>query len=815
MKSIKMIGELLLSLWVFQINAQQTGVIISGKVTDAGKKSLEGVSVVLKDAIDSIYVSGAVTDSCGIFVFPKMKKRNYVLEYSLLGYKKQILPFIPKAGEQAIQNVMLEEDAQMLSEVMVTGKRTFMKMGPGTTSFSMDVMVASSQGNVLDALRSLPGVMVNEDGAVILNGQSGIKVLINGKSTYLSRDKLVNYLRSLPVSSIKDIQLITAPSAKYEAEGKTGLIDIRTQKVMVKGWTVQVNAAYKQSNDGKWNAGGRLTYQKNKFALFLDYSYNKGKYKSVLDISRKFDAEILSPRINVYQQSRMKDNNWENWGRIGMNYDFNNRLSFEVSTSGTLFDKRKPGNTASSFLKSGISADSCLYTRSLTRMKQKAVSGEILLTYKDEKERMADLSFDYLIHKHRETFSMFSEMKNLEEQILRRDTLGGDMGSDICMYSTQMNWSMYLSPKIKFDSGVKLTWVDLDNKALYANRLSGMWVSNNNMSNLYEYNENINAAYLQLTGRIGKFSLVAGLRLENTRINGVQQSYEMGGNDSTFKDSYIHLFPSLTFQYELSEIGNSISFLYNRRIVRPNYGDLSPFNYIWDDYTRLTGNPNLRAELTDNIELTYIYKKKYRAALFFSYTKAPIMQSIETLENNVVIVYPKNFKNNSRIGLKLDASDLIQLKWWRISANATLYHSWYKWEESGRTIEKQLFTPSVSINNQFFLPAKINAELTGFYNGHTIFGQAIVEPLWSISVAIQKKIWQDRLVLRLFANDLFQSNRQHLTLYLSGNIGKTSTKQFSDYRCVGLSVSINFNQGKQSKKNIRDVGIDQRKRINL
>ena len=293
-----------------------------------------------------------------------------------------------------------------------------------------------------------------------------------------------------------------------------------------------------------------------------------------------------------------------------MNYDFNNRLSFEVSTSGTLFDKRKPGNTASSFLKSGISADSCLYTRSLTRMKQKAVSGEILLTYKDEKERMADLSFDYLIHKHRETFSMFSEMKNLEEQILRRDTLGGDMGSDICMYSTQMNWSMYLSPKIKFDSGVKLTWVDLDNKALYANRLSGMWVSNNNMSNLYEYNENINAAYLQLTGRIGKFSLVAGLRLENTRINGVQQSYEMGGNDSTFKDSYIHLFPSLTFQYELSEIGNSISFLYNRRIVRPNYGDLSPFNYIWDDYTRLTGNPNLRAELTDNIELTYIYKKK-------------------------------------------------------------------------------------------------------------------------------------------------------------------------------------------------------------
>ena len=205
----------------------------------------------------------------------------------------------------------------------------------------------------------------------------------------------------------------------------------------------------------------------------------------------------------------------------------------------------------------------------------------------------------------------------------------------------------------------------------------------------------------------------------------------------------------------------------------------------------------------------------YRATLFFSYTQAPIMQNIEIMENNVAVVYPENFKNNSRIGLRLDAGDLIRKRWWRMSANATLFYSLYKWRDTGKTIEKKLFTPSISINNQFILPAGLNAEISGFYNGRIAFGQATVNPHWSVSMAIQKKVWDEKLTLRLYANDLFQTNKQDLDLNLSGNIGKASTKQFNDYRCIGISVSINLKQGKQSKKSSRDTSIDQSKRINL
>lgn len=816
MRTGKIIQTLLLYLLTTTIYAQQIEIMVSGKVTDTNDKALEGVTILVKNSVDSSYVTGAVTDTCGIFELPKVKAAKYLLELSMLGYKKQHLSIHPQR-DQILPPFMLEEDTRQLAAVTITGMRKLMTMKPGTTSFDMDAMVSGSQGNVLDALRSLPGVMVNEDGNVILNGQSGIQVLVNGKSTYLSGDKLVNYLRSIPVSSIKNIDLITSPSAKYDAAGKTGLIDIRTQKVSIEGWTAQANTGYQQSADGKWNIGGRLTYQKNKLALFLDYSHYQGKYKSQLDIFREYNLNNTeeSPMVNINQYSKMKDHNRGDWGRIGMNYDINDKFSFEVSTSGTFFNKRIPGSTYTTIQKADSPVDSSLYTQSSTKLKQKAFSGGVLLNYKDEKDRTGDISFDYLLHKHDQTLSMLNEMKDPENQILSNDTLKGDMNSTIQMYSAQGNWGMPLPGKFKLYSGLKFTWVNLDNQALYDNLESGSWNPNRGLSSRYDYNENINAAYIQVNGQIGKFNLDAGLRLEQTRINGTHYSSDINRKDSAYSDNYIHLFPSLTAQYSIPETDNSISVLYNKRIIRPNYGDLSPFNYIWDDYTRSTGNPDLKAELTDNIELAYIHKKMYRATFFFSYTKAPIMQNIEIIDDNIAIIYPENFKNNSRVGFRVDAGDLIQKRWWRTSANATVFRSLYKWKEGGTTIEKKLFTPSISINNQFILPAGINAEVSGFYNGRMAFGQATINPHWSVSMAIQKKVWDDKLTLRLYANDLFQTNRQDLDLNISGNIGKASTRQFNDYRCIGVSVSINLKQGKQSKKSTRDTSIDQSKRINL
>ena len=819
MRTIKILWILLLGMVSIPFWAQDAGICISGKITDVNGCPMESVTLLLLHAADSSYVTGGITDTNGLFAFAGLKPQDYYLEVTMLGFRKQYIPirFLTDRQNKNLGTLVLEEDSRMLSGVTVTGKRSLMKMEPGTTTFHMDTMVSGSQGNVLDALRSLPGVVVNEDGSVLLNGQPGIHVLVNGKSTYLSGDKLVNYLRSMPVSSIKDIELVTNPSAKYDASGKTGLIDIRTQKVATKGWTAHINTGYQQNQDGRWNAGGRFTWQKNKVGVFMDYSHSQGKYKSTLDVFREYRRPEgkAEEDMQVNQSSYLKDRIRANWVRIGMDYDINEQFTFGLSSIGDFLTKRLPGSTETRFNRKGSPVDSILYTQNESGLNQRGFSGGTCLSYKDDRKRTADISFDYLLHAHQEAIWMESEMRYPAALLLNSDRMRGDLKGNIHMYSAQANTTIPLFQKATLQAGAKFTWVNLDNNALYQNDRQKGWQTNYGLSNSYDYSENINAAYIQANTQTGYFNLEAGLRLEQTRISGVHHPSDVALRDSSYRDTYLHLFPTLTVRYNFPGTENSLSVLYNRRIVRPNYRDLSPFNYIWDEYTRSTGNPDLRAELTDNIEWTYIHKWMYRATLFFSHTKDPIMQNIELLDNDVAVVYPENFKNNLRIGVRLDAGNLIRLKTWRMTANATCFYSLYKWEEFGKAIEKKLFTPSASINNQFTFPYGWNAELSGFYNGRMAIGQATVKPHYSVSAAIQKKVWGDRLTLRLYANDLFQSNRQDLEMTLVGNRGEASTRQFNDYRCIGISVSLYLKQGKASEKNRRDTTIDQSKRISL
>lgn len=818
MKAIKALQILFLWIAFIPMYAQEAKCGIFGVVTDRNGVPMENVTLLLLQAKDSAYVVGGITDSKGQFSISKLSARDYCLELSMLGYQKQFISVrLIGSADKNLGTLIMKEDMQLLSGVTVTEKRTLMKIDPGTTTFHMESMIIGSQGNVLDTLRTLPGVIMNEDGDVILNGQSGISVLVNGKSTYMSSDQLVNYLRSMPVSSIKDIKLITSPSAKYDAAGKTGLIDIRTKKVTMEGWTANVNTGYQQSQDGKWNAGGRFTWQKDQIGVFMDYSHSQGKYKSVLGISRvsRMQNKIEGSEMEVNQESQMKDHNRGDWVRVGFDYDINEKFTFGISTIGNLFTKQLPGYTDACFNRTGSSIDSILQTRNISKLKQHSFSGGTYLSYKDDKKREADLSFDYLLHSHKETIGMHNEMEDLGAHILSCDTMKGNLNGNIYMYSAQTNTTIPLSSQTILHVGGKCTWVDLDNSAFYQKYRLNNWQMNYDLSNSYNYKENINAAYVQINTQMGAFSLEGGLRLEQTHVYGTHYPSDIALSDSSYTDNYLHLFPTLTVQYHFPETENSLSLLYNRRIIRPNYRDLSPFNYIWDEYTRSTGNPDLQAELTDNIELAYIHKGVYRTALFFSYTKDPIMQSIGISEDNVVITYPDNFKNNLRMGMRLEAGDILHLKWWRMTANAAFLYSLYRWEEFGETVEKILLTPSAGINNQFTLSAGWNAELSGFYNGRMAVGQGTVRPHYSVSMAVQKKFWNNKLILRFYANDIFQSNRQDLVLDLAANKGHVSTRQFNDYRCFGVSVSLNLKQGASSKKNSRDITIDQSKRITL
>ena len=232
MKYNKMYILVILLILSIGMSAQS---VISGKVIDKDNAPIAGVTILLITHADSTYMTGAISDLDGLFEIPNLKPDHYILSFSMMGLKK-----INREQQVGLNtkielgNIVMEEDAYMLSAVTITGKRPAVKVEPGKMTINLSSALLSTDGNILDALKKLPGVIVQNDGSIILNGKSGAKVLINDKVTYLSGENLVNYLRSIPANSIENIELISQPSSKYDAAGSSGMINKEGQRTRYK-----------------------------------------------------------------------------------------------------------------------------------------------------------------------------------------------------------------------------------------------------------------------------------------------------------------------------------------------------------------------------------------------------------------------------------------------------------------------------------------------------------------------------------------------------------------------------------------------------
>jgi len=778
---------------------------VTGKVLDKENIPLESVTVILLNKTDSTYVTGTLTDQNGKFHFENIKQKECILEVSMMGFKKE---YIATNSQTTLEDIILEEDSHILSEITVTGKQNMISMEAGKTTINLNASILGAQGSLLDALRTLPGVFVKEDGTIMLNGQEGATILLNGKKTYLAGDALVSLLRSTPASSVGKIELITNPTAQYDAEGKSGLINIQTQKVNLEGMSISLNGNLQYGKYGRGDIGGQFTYQKNKLSLYAAYNHHDGSQQLKNIMIRDYidnDRKVMTDT----QRKQITDYDYLN---IGFDYDISDRIAIGGYTGGYIAHQTVEGNVQSHFYPLNQSPDSTLFTTNKNVNKRKNLMGEISINYKDEKKREADFSFNYHLFTHDEDLISRNRM-SVSNYITRRDTLSGDLHGDINMYSLQANTTFPVLGKAVLKAGAKATWVDINNKAMYTDLINDNWVTNTGLSNQYDYNENINAVYVQVDAKTGAFGINAGLRLENTRIKGEYFPSDPAKSDSAYKINYTHLFPSLTLQYNFPGTENNLALMYNRRIIRPNYRDLSPFNYIWDEYAISEGNPHLKAELTDIIDLSYTHRKIYRASLFYSHTDDAISLSVYPLDDNKMLIIPENLSSNSRMGLRLDAANLTRLSWWRCSVNATLYYLWQNWYELGEKIERKQFTPTFSFNNQFSFPKGWSAEISGFYNGKMAVGQFLIDPIWSVSAGVQKKLLNDNATIRVFANDIFSTYRENMSATVRGMNG--AGRQRNDMTVIGVSFSFNLKKGEQSKKAPRNSTIDESKRINL
>ena len=785
--------------------------VLSGRIIDKDGIPLPSVTILLLNHDDSTYVNGTASGPDGRFEFLNLKPDYYILSFSMIGFEKiNLSQQVGHNTKYELSDVVLEEDFYELSTVTVIGKRAPVKVEPGKMTINLSSALLSTDGNILDVLRKLPGVIVQNDGSIILNGKSGANVLIDDKVTYLSGENLINYLRSIPANSVENIELISQPASKYDASGSSGIVNILKKKMKAQGINIAASAAVEGGKRIRASENLSLNYRHNKLNMYVDYSNFWGENVIELLVSGHYLDPVTSESLELRKDfaSNIDRKSAAHNLKTGLNYELSDEISIGAYFSSNWYNRDKNEVTISDFFNNNnIQSDSTLTAISAIDHHSVNITGGANVAYRFTETGKWDAAFDFQLF-DQDDDQLLKSIFDTGSSSLKKDTLSGKTKGDIKIYSGQTNLNYDISEKTGIEAGLKSVFVNIGSDALYKNQINGIFQEDNGLTGKFDYKENINAGYVQFNTKwSSRLSSTIGFRLENTYT---KSHYSSTAQDTTFSKNYLHLFPTFMTQYHLSD-KYDLSIMYGRRIVRPNYRNMNPFVEVRDQFLYEQGNPELKPELIDNMQMSLIFRNIGSLNVFYSYRQNPVSLSF-LVEDSRVLIMPLNLSGNSSYGLSLGLNMQL-LKWWAAGINGSLTYKQFDWIRSGKIFKNEVTTPTIHISNQFTLPYGWGAEAFGYYSGEMLEGQMRIEPLWTISLGVRKNLFNDKFSLYLYAHDIFHSNRPHVCV--DSNYLYYTSKEKNDSRMIGVSLGYRFNRGREIKKSQNENRIEESKRIGL
>ncbi|WP_426670080.1 TonB-dependent receptor domain-containing protein [Mucilaginibacter sp. McL0603] len=793
MKFIPVLFLTLFTLLQFNFaNAQTAGGKISGSVLDDAKKPLDGATVILLTAKDSAEVSKQLAHLDGSFTFQNLKDNTYLLRVTYLGYKDYRSDRIVVSQQKPVNlsPFTLSSTGKKLNEVAVTAQKSYIQQKIDRTVVNVGALISNTGTNALEVLEKTPGVQVDADGNITFKGKSGVLVMIDDKPTYLSAENLATYLRSLPSSSLDQIELMDNPPAKYDAAGNAGVINIKTKKNSVRGFHAVVSADYAQGHYGRTSESINLNYRINKVNLFANLAYDQERTFRRLEIDRDYFDTNGNLTSSLKDISYFRPTNHNTNIKAGMDFFVSPKTTWGIVYTGDISRSNDSSPVYSLLYDNNGVLDSTVNT--LNTSKNKFNSNGINLNYThkfDSTGRQLNFDLDY-IHDIAGSNQMFVNNTYLPDGTLTNSTtLNDNLPSTINIYSAKADYSHPLKGKAKLEAGIKSSYVNTDNAANYYNVIDGVNTIDYNNTNRFLYKENINAAYINFNKNFGRFSLQTGLRVENTNGNGHQLG-NVEKADSSFANHYTNLFPTAYFSYNLDTAGHNVLVLsYGRRIGRPNYGSLNPFTFFVDQYTYFSGNPFLKSQFTDNYKLAYSFRSLFTVAFAYNYTTDVQGETIHR-DGDVFISTTGNIGQQKTLDLSVN-TNFQPAKWWSVNLYAEVYKNTYQGEFYTGYLNQSQYTFSTNGNNQFTISKTWNAELSGFYDNGGTYGQFVILPKGMLNAAIQKKILDNKGSIKLSVRDIFHTFRPSGTIT---NI-QDATATFHNYldtQVVTLAFTYSF-----------------------
>jgi outer membrane receptor protein involved in Fe transport len=786
-------------------NAQTNKSNITGAVKDETQKGIEAATVSLLAAKDSSALKFSVTDKNGKFQFENIPSGKYLVAVTAAGHVKTYSENIGLDGSQPsvdLKAIALKPAAKGLAGVTVTASRPFIEQKIDRTVVNVEASVTNAGSTALDVLEKSPGVTVDKDGNISLKGKQGIMVMMDGRPSYLSAAELSNYLKNLPATAIDQIEIMTNPSAKYDAAGNAGIINIKTKKNKQKGFNGSLTTNYGQGKYWKNNNSLNLNYRTGKLNLFANANQSEWNGFQTLDINRKFKNTTTKEVSAIFDQtSLMLHSSTYSSLKIGADYYVNKKTTIGLVTSGFLNPETNSSANTSYLKNSHGQTDSIAFAESHNKNKWKNGSVNLNLRHQFDstgRELTADIDRVSYNSKNSQTYSSTSYHPDWVKKGV--DRLRGDLPVTIDIYSAKVDYAHPLKKGAKLELGAKSSYVQTDNAANYFIVAPTSESIDYDKTNHFNYKENINAAYVN-------YNKQTGLRFENTAYEGRQYGNPTR-NDSSFKKSYSNLFPTVFVSYAANK-KNQFALSFGRRIDRAAYQDMNPFMFFIDNYTYESGNPFLKPQFSNNIELTHTFKSILTTSINYGLTKDFIGQifeqtkSLNGSDDLATIVRRGNIGKRNSAGLSVSAQVPVK-KWWTSILYTNVNYNKFSGWLGDEYLDIEATNLMVNVNNQFKFNKGWSAELSGWYRTKGLEGQIIIQPMSQASIGVSKQVIKNKGTLRLNVKDMFYTN------YAKGTIKFDNTEAYfenrRDSRVANLSFSYRFGKPIKDQRQKRKIG---------
>lgn len=781
---------ILLAFVTFQLSAQNPSVNVTGRVVDKNSsKPLDFATVAVIQKGETAVIAGGVTDSDGLFSIKSPSVDIYV-EVSFLGYNKLVIENLEvKGGVASLGTIVLSPDQELLSEVTVTAEKSRTVFELDKRVFNVGQDLSNAGGTALDVLNNVPSVDVDIEGAISLRGNSSVQVLINGKPSVLVSG---NTLGTITADMIEKVEVITNPSAKYDAEGTSGIINIVLKKEDRKG--LNGAATFNIGSPLNRSVGLSMNKRTEKFNLFGQFGVGK---RALLSASNgvTLDRGSINPRYLYNDGSGGRDEQFYNV-ILGADYHINphnvvtlsGHYAYEIEDeySLTTYERRELNNSLiNSFFRNEVSeATNPKLQYDLSYVK----------TFKDNKDKTLTLSAlgssfakDKLSNYQNERIS--GEYTDFDQRV------ANDYGH--AEYSFQGDYIHPFSKSSELEVGFKYVMLDIFNDFNLANLENNTWIVDEDLNNNFDFDQKILGAYTTYGFEVNKFGLKMGVRMESTVLNTLLVTTNEAG-----RQDYSNVFPSIHSSYNVSE-SFSVQMGYSKRISRPRNWDLNPFPSFKDNLNLSMGNPNLLPEFTDSFEVNGIQTWDFGSlsgAVYHRQTDG-VIERVVTVQDSLTIRTPMNLGESATTGVELNGS-FDPTKWFTLLVDA----NWSSFNRTGRLEGKSFdFSNtrwSTELTTKFKFPGDIDAEIRGNYRSAVEGVQGVSRDYLYVDFGIKKKLFKGRAVVNFSVRDVFKSRNyiteadltdfyrysesirgwQQMVLGLSYGFGKGEAMEFSGHK---------------------------------